>query len=280
MGYHGFGMRKEVYARKPKKAFDKIKKYNTRNPYGSPKKRDDREVYIHTYHKPAYKRWWFRILALALLGYFTYIYITDYMIPQRKIEQQKEALKQQIDLFEKEGIFDYFIENKSVADSAYALMQKSDRTLIQIGTEYQSSFIRIQSRRKIKGRSRNNRKITIETMNDFYVEDDLLMYSKPTDRKIANRGWKLRIDTQDATDIPITFLNHIKLKKSDFMPLLKRTRDKKWIFEQVSGGFKWRFNKYDSHYSFYFTNNPNLLEDVYIRNLKLLSPGVYWIHDY
>ena len=118
MGYMGFGMRKEVYKRKPKQAFEKIKKYNKKNPYGSPKQRDDREVYIHTYYKPAYKRWWFILPCLGFSGYLIYLFVSTNVIPAYKLHKEIEA-------FEDSGLLKFYQENEDEIQQAFNLMEES-----------------------------------------------------------------------------------------------------------------------------------------------------------
>lgn len=280
MGYHGFGMRKEAYKRKPKQAFDKIKKHNKKNPYAAPKTRDDREVYIHTYHKPAYKRWWFVLMALGVIGYFGYFINSTYLEPNRLAEEKKLAHEQELQAFADEGILDYYLEHKSEVEYVFALMQKSENTLIELSKKDGASFMRIQSRRKLKDRLRDYRSIPPGSMDTYYVEGDLLMYSVPVREKIAERAWRLKIHTETITDVPVTFTNHIKLTSEELIPALKSVQTHPWEFERIKAGFQWSFYRFNRKYKVFVTNEPQLLSGINTNRLKQLSPGVYWYPPY
>lgn len=84
MGYMGFGMRKEVYTKKPKDAFDKLKTYGN----DGARDKEDVEVSLNTYeeimafHRKRSKRSpWRVILNLMLfLGMVAFIAIELYYL--------------------------------------------------------------------------------------------------------------------------------------------------------------------------------------------------------
>ena len=84
MGYMGFGMKKEVYTRKPKDAFEKIKKYGNDRARSQKDKSASIQAYeeLMQFHRGKFKKSpWRTLLNLALfVGILAFITIELYYL--------------------------------------------------------------------------------------------------------------------------------------------------------------------------------------------------------
>ena len=273
MGYHGFGMRKEVYKRKPKKAFHKVKKHIKKNPYKFTEKSvtREREVYIHTYHKPAYRRWWFLVVAIAAVLLIRYTYLNTFVWPVERLEKKVAD-------FENGGILDYYHHHKATFDSLRNFINTTEGTLHEIGKNlyYPQAELGIISRSYGTGRSHHYFRPGDEERIAYRVDNDVLKYVRFDIGERQTEDWILEYDLDNIKDLHESFLEHMGVERQDLDHYLRLCFEKRWSVSDYSTGISWQFRQHDERYEIFILNNSSELTKLQKREMKELLPGIYW----
>ncbi|GAB5524785.1 MAG: hypothetical protein Roseis2KO_26570 [Roseivirga sp.] len=135
MGYMGFGMRKEVYKRKPKEAFKRRKQANTSAPQvPSQSGYDASRAYQQMRFKPAYKRLWFWVIMTLTLAGSIYFYLEDAVYPEIRLQKQ-------ITLFEEQGIIDLYQKDRRVLDSLVSFINSKEGKVARINGSLNNGLV-------------------------------------------------------------------------------------------------------------------------------------------
>ena len=272
MGYMGFGMRKEVYKRKPKPAFEKIKKYNKKHRYSNLKAedRDDREVYVHRYFEPAYKRWWFVTAAVILLAGFSYLYYDIHIYqPQLKAEE--------IAAFEQDGLLDYFMDNKPAIDSLYLFVEGVDGAVRQINNHWSNGIgLTLRSNqdkssfRKIYYSPGKDKNIVYKVKNGRLYHIIEQFESEPL------KAWMIDINLKNINELDQSFIEYLGTSHEELDRLIRVVLDKKWEVVFSDRGAIIEFKKFDRQYTLYLANEYGRFPVNTTSDKNELMPGVLW----
>lgn len=159
MGYMGFGMRKEVYTRKPKKAFEKIKRvYRKELDFPKSKKsrkkkseKQNREE-VHAY-QPFYKLRIYKALKALFIIEFSAVLIW-YMYLAEKYHQYRR------DQFESSTFRPYFKQELQNTNKVLDfLADRTDKfTCVSYSEQYKTYYLELRS--EVYGASRQSREYT------------------------------------------------------------------------------------------------------------------------
>jgi len=270
MGYMGFGMRKEVYTRKPKRPFKHIKKFIGVSHYNAPKEEVNTEFDFYTYHKPAYKRWWFITSYLLVLGYLGYWSYHEFI---HKPLTRTEA----IEAFEDGGILDYFTANKASFDSLYLFAHGRDQTLTQIGiSRTWGVALTINSRSDEGNFTSNYHEPGTQDIIRYWVQDGSLMHQTLNSEPRSAKSWVLEINIDNIDDLDQSFIEHLQTNRNELDLFLRTTFKKRWNVEFYSNGTIWHFRHLDEDYVFYLANEKGQFPISNTSEKSALMPGVYW----
>lgn len=273
MGYMGFGMRKEVYKRKPKQAFKKLKKHNRRNAYKFPEKgtKIDRDFYIHTYHRPVYKRWWFILASLLTIATIGYTYMNTFVWSIERLEKQTTD-------FENEGILAFVNEYKAAVDSIVKFMESTDGGLSEIGRSAYSYhvYLRLMSRTQSDARTSHLRS-EIDDRFTYWVEDGMIKYRRDDiDYDMKSEKWELRFALNNINSLDQSFVEHLGVSRQVLDHHLKTCFKNHWLVGLDTHGIKWQFYQYREYYEVLFLKEGVELTASEKSKMKELAPGVYW----
>jgi hypothetical protein len=126
--YMGFGMRKEVYTRKPRKSFEKIKRV-----FGIGKQNAPNEELTDTHIKVKrfrhfYQTWIFRCIAIFTIGSFLWL---------TWLKESYQGFREH--RFQKTGLVTHYTENKKLYASLRRYFDEREDRLVTIGRQDESN---------------------------------------------------------------------------------------------------------------------------------------------
>lgn len=278
MGYMGFGMRKEVYKRKPKEAFKRLKKANTSaSAEPSQSGYDASKAYQQMRFKPAYKRLWFWVIAIILTVAVVYNFLeTRVFSENRKLAE--------IALFEESGIKTYYESEKEVLDSIVQFVKSREGKVGWIGSGSRSGKMILEVRSEdyhnsIKGFPTGNQHIDRYGPNQHLepeVIDGNLRFHINDRQVLYEHHWSCDIPLEYTRDVNTTFIKHLKTDYDELDWAIRSLASKNLKLLESEHGISIRFKKLNYEYLFVFTEAPDSLNKDNSLKLTPITEGVYW----
>jgi hypothetical protein len=281
MGYMGFGMRKEVYTRKPKEAFKKIKEYRKKEtralkPDKSPKLKSPKDFsrrrFTHLGDFKIYKIiiFFFVFGIISWLIYFEDVY-NNYLRNK----------------FESEGLSEYYIEQKQYLEYLKEFVYTHDTNIHSMSAW--SNFLTIY----VKSTDMEN-KINFDSIQDYpiwpfgkqsvTIESGALVIEQDGKKQEIPEPWVYRLNISDYKQIPDSFFDYLRLDALEVQSVGHLLKKRNWSLsykEAVSIGI-WSndFGSYDYILpkDANYTPPDSISADGYTSEYKTgkIQDGVFW----
>ncbi|UXE67907.1 MAG: hypothetical protein KA713_04730 [Chryseotalea sp. WA131a] len=275
MGYMGFGMRKEDYTRKPKKAFKKYKEHFETNRA----LQDDVENYWNTNEKISrYKQLketlGFRIfIALILVVAFGYIIWIFLIREPLFLSQQKE--------FEENGINQYFVSNEKEVMLINKFAQSLTKRMVSLNyVNWCDCFeITLKHYQVEKFNDEVNWVdpffLSLEKLKDYKILDDASLIAE--NQRFANR-WMFTFRFSPNGIDSIQPLRYLNIKPKEFRQILNAFKKNSAKLDLSRGTSIELLNKKFGPYRFLIANSlgPKIDSTSVIRT-GTIRPGLKWI---
>lgn len=276
MGYMGFGMRKEVYKRRPKEAFKKLKKHQKGRTGEVKDKGAPAEFELYKPFKPAYQRWWFKISAVLIIGFTIYTFLDNTVWAEQRLVKGTQ-------LFEESGIDQFYKEQKSTIDSVFAFMEAREGRLNYVLKDWNSDLIlgfrSADYNTKRAGRSEKDHHNSSQYsygQTDYSVGDYELTFKKTGTSKTYSDYWSFDLHVEHMGKVPSGFLNHIDCTRADLDKFVRFIATKGWEVNYYENGHILHFRNLDSRYSIYLTDSLETFTEKDLKEFRTIEDGVYW----
>lgn len=238
MGFMGFGMRKEVYTRKPKEAFKRIKKVygdDVNFPKSDIKLKSDRppEPFKRYQFKPLYKMKGYKIIKWSFISITTLLIIWVFFL-------NEWVEKYQLEQFEKSAFSTYYQNELSEFDEIASFMRKRNDKLVSAGYDSYGLdyYLKIKhpntkltadttvshigfKERKDRKRIFNKDRIKNTTLilNSEFVAKKYLVVKREYDTK-----WTYSLDGILLYQVPPSMLKYLNTNKGEFYKFMQNTK--------------------------------------------------------
>lgn len=281
MGYMGFGMRKEVYKRKPKEAFKKLKPYYKGKSVRPGPNSADREVKIYGGLKPAYKRWWFIVGSILVISAAAYIYYYKEVIQPRRIQDQIRS-------FENQGIIDFYSQNSELILSVVQFQKSRSGRIRRIGRDLWSGEMVLVLRsydynKAIRNRSEYKNNYSSEDPGKE-MEDEVLEGSLRVQRLgtiyVAEQYWTYSFRLNNIREINNSFLDYMDTNTTELDGIIRLLADNNLDLYQSGQEQSLDFKKFGKTYSFIFNPDFDSRSEKDRTKFHRIENDVYWISSY
>ncbi len=276
MGYMGFGMRKEVYKRKPKEAFKRLKKANTSAPEApSQSGYDASKAYQQMRFKPAYKRLWFWVILTLTLAGATYLYLEDTVYSEIRLQEQ-------ISQFEEQGIVELYQRDKMALDSLVDFIKQREGKIARIDGSLNNGLIfglrSANYHTSVKGKpAEDHHKYRGQSINEILepeVVDGKLIYHINDYRRVFDDYWSYNLYVEYTRDVNTTFLTHIDAESATLDSIFRKASKVGYDVREIEYGVIAKFKNLEKEYLFVFTGNPDSLRAK--SKLNPIADDVFW----
>ena len=287
MGYMGFGMRKEVYTRKPKEAFKKLKQVHGEIPKNE-KGLSDADYkalkglrkyrFLHFYQSRVFRVLSLIVIASITFGTVWYLELGEYY---KKYQQAK---------FDEEGIVQYFNSNEAKLNTVYSFFSTRRNKIVSVYRgflDYQVlnlKSIDLSHKFHVDSVNRINY-FTDWTDKKCTINNNKLTVSgKGFIAKTYNDSWLLEITFSNGKPTNATVLKYLNTDWNELKKILKILKTNDWTIStnenHISLHYKHpEFNNYNIIFSDYPPNQ--LPEEWQIKGYNVKSGTikegkVYW----
>ncbi|MCE7990542.1 MAG: hypothetical protein HEP71_01125 [Roseivirga sp.] len=276
MGYMGFGMRKEVYKRKPKKAFKKVKAAYTATPKeASQASYNASKAYQDIRFRPAYKRLWFWLILILAMASAVYLYLEDTVFSEARWQER-------IAQFEETGIADLYFEDQTTLDSLVNFVKQKQGKVAHIGTSYHGDMLlsirsanyHTLSKGQRKEDHHKSRGMSVNEILEPEVIDGKLLYHINDYKKVYDLYWSYDLAVNNVRDVNTTFLAHLRTEYSVLDDMLRKATKTGYQLQELEHGVIANFRRLGRGYLFAFTDSPDSLNTR--SKLTAITTGVYW----
>ncbi|MHA7101626.1 hypothetical protein [Roseivirga pacifica] len=243
MGYMGFGMRKEVYKRKPKKSFERIKEHqkfeiNTKH---LPKYNVSKE-YQNFRFKSLRDRKWFRLALRALLFVFVLFLVWISVIVPYRFERGKSE-------FESHGIVSFFDDNDF--DHLLGFVSQRSDKILSIEKHWFDSGVGIWIKSPNYGGDGffGRTSVAHNDGDKISIENDVLYLSTETENKVFDSDWSIYLTINNISDLDETVIEYLRTTRSELDEILRAVYNKGLEIENSENGSLLSFNNYYGYYS-------------------------------
>ena len=275
MGYMGFGMKKEVYTRKPKKAFKKVKKFilpKTQAGNGDGYKAS--RAYEKIRFKPAYQRPWFWVLAISTLGVLTYVYLDRTVFEKRR---QKAATIE----FETKGIKGYYQTHQKTIDSIAHYVKTRNGKIASIGrNSFRDFWITIRSedyRSALKSEKKNHRS---HSLHNTFLQPEViqgkLKHHINNMQGVYTDYWTCSLELKYIRGINTTFIKHLKTDYQELGDIISKVAKNDFIVNESKYGMVLEFDHLENTYAFFFSSLPDSLAGTEYAPPTRIAHDLYW----
>jgi hypothetical protein len=278
----GFGMRKEDYKRKPKKPSKKLKRYD-KIPltHGSDASRQAFKTYQKIRFKPAYKRLWFRVLALVIIATTLYTFLDNTVFEEQRVLKALTA-------FEQGGIHDFYQAELSTFDSLVTFVKSRKGKVGSIETDYPNGLemtVRSADYHNLvqgipnPGHHRSDWEYKYETLEREIIEGKLRYFADGS-AHVYEDYWSCTMPVRTVADINNTFLQHLETSHHELGAIFDIVYHKGYEIRDMKSGIVIQFDRYDRTFLLAFTDSPDSIRRRNKREFSPLASGVYWVRDY
>ena len=267
----GFGMRKEVYTRKPKEAFKRVKRHvKPRTGKNVNDEKPSTETYYHTYTKPAYQRWWFRLMMMAVAALSVILYMDD------QVWSKERALEKE-QLFDQEGIFEYYDTHASAFDSVAQYLNEKQGRINYVSPSGGEVSIKILSE-NYAGSDRpaynhNHWEFVTPQTLDEVVEGQLLV-TRYGVRKVYKK-WSYTFHIKNVKQVNTTFLDYLETDVWQLNEILLKVAKQRFSAIYYDYGIVIRKEKYGYDYEFLLPSK-EVPEEKLKKFTHKMKDGVLW----
>lgn len=264
MGFMGFGMRKEVYKRKPKKSFERIKEYqklvsNTDNP---PLINASKEYQKFRFKSLRERKWMKLIFLLFFSTILAYVIFESIILPDRLAKAKAEFLTSgAINFYEQDGLDDveqFFYTRKGKLDEIRT--SYSSGIIISIRSE---DYVVDKFFGKIYSPIKNKEKVTINNgVLSIEFEDEV---------NLQETNWRTEITVNNIAEVDSSVLNYLQADAVELDSILRKIITLKLDVLNEDKGTVISFNKSFGKFSIHYYSEIDT-SFVYIRQIK---PKVY-----
>ena len=269
----GFGMKKEVYTRKPKQAFKRTK------PSLEPKaKQGDGSGYkaSKAYHDNQFKqirdRKWFKVLSLIatllLLCFVVEIFLID------DIKYWRAA-----HLFEKRGIETYYEDHKKDIDQLISFIENKEDKIASI----RSGNMLLRSENffdSLKGRNPKSHHVG----RDYYgrmlpseVVQGNIRFKKHDRYTTSKQYWTLDVQTFYLENLHPSILEHLNTDYEEVNSILDFISKQKFELHTNRQGLIITFTKYHKPYTLLVCKKPEQIKQRITKELVQLNDHLYYV---
>ncbi len=274
MGYMGFGMRKEVYTRKPKKVFKRARKTSIPVPSeASQAGYDASEAYQAIRFKPIRERKWFKLIVLiTTLGLFWLV--LDFLVLDDLV------YRFEVRNFEKKGVEGFYQEERSALDSLIYFMEKREGKIARLSTPYRVS-LRVRSENyfdSLKDRSVRAHHQGVdyyEGTKQFEIVDGNLKFKYHDFYRVYKEYWSCDLDLRKASDIPSSLLNHLQTDTLEFQHIFQMVDRYDLMVRTFKHGTVLSFTKFRKPYALVATDSISLLQERTDQTFHRIETGLY-----
>jgi hypothetical protein len=269
MGYMGFGMKKEVYARKPKKPFEIIKKSqkilsNTQN---SPEYLVSKE-YQNFRFKALYQRRWFKLSASILIFFLLILVIWVYVFIPMNLAKDKA-------LFEKVGVLEYYQSQGLDNLSAFLISRRDKVEEIEMDLWRDGVEIWIKSVNYETHPFFGNTYVRPVVSSKMKIHSSDLEIISPEDTTFYS-NWRTYLTINNIQELDESVLEYLNTDREEFDDVLRKVSSQKLSLENTDSTTRISFNSYLGYYSIYYSDKL----DSTISVIREIKPNVYLIDRY
>jgi hypothetical protein len=287
MGYMGFGMRKEVYARKPKEAFKKLKQVHGEIPKVEKGLSDSEYLDLKQHRKSRFRHFYeskiFKVLSSAII-------LASVLVLTWVFGLSKYYLNYQQEQFEKRGIIDYYESNKddlNLIKSFFSTRQKKLESVYRGFLGYQALAVKSID----VPFSYNIDSINLITYNTSWTDkictiknDTLTISGKGFIPKFIPKLWVLNISFSKPEPINSSILNYLDTDWDELSKILLILKKNNWTVLTKENYIRIRyeqplFGQYNIIFSSYSLNglsNQLDVEGYTIKSGTIAKDSVYW----
>lgn len=272
----GFGMRKEVYTRKPKKAFKKIKET-----YGEPKlaKESDEKYhpgkqYTRTRFKHFYQTRTWKIGVWSLIGFFVLMFLSITFIEPLYWDYKQNQ-------FEEKGIYALYNHKKHVYDKAAIFFIERKNKIYEL----EDRFLGIQSL--------IIQNLSIDTDSDSlvywrlgnksssaYITNGVLTFSNDSLKEVVDGNWRCSLSFKSINELHPSIFEYLNTSRDEMKSIIGLLEHNKFNINSIKNGFEIIFSvEQFGRYSFQYTSRPFIEKGVkkdHFRTGKIRD-GVFWV---
>lgn len=278
MGYMGFGMRKEVYTRKPKEAFKKIK-----GAYGNPKKLiDDNidynpgKVFERKRFKHFYQTKLWKISIWSLVGIFILILvITTFIEPLYWKYKQAQ--------FEETGINTFYNKRSHDFDKLAHFFLERDRKLLTINNRYfGDKYLIVQNiNLDIDSDSLTFWNLGSENSSATYIANGFLtIKQKNSLSKTVKNNWRCSLTFKSLKDLHPSVFEYLNTSLIEMQSIVKILERNDINVKGIKNGVEIGFSvKNFGEYQFQYAANPNIEKQMKPNNVRtgIVRDSVFWV---
>jgi hypothetical protein len=278
MGYMGFGMRKEVYTRKPRKPFEMYKEYVKKTRFLKPIKTLGRITNIQYWNlKQRFVHlsdsWIFRAFIAGLL------FITVSIVLWRS-ELDKYLVEFNQNRFEKAGITTLYHERKDDSQEVHLYFWTRRDRIYEVSDQiyFRSQNIELNSQ------ADTIIHISLDFYKTGYIENDNLIYEPGNGEKITYmKNWVLRMNKDHFGAFSESFYNYLETDQHEIKSMMDILTRYSWTIFQNDSSQQINFEESGlGNYALIFSEKPTVSDtlkkgdEIFILRSGIIEKGVYW----
>ena len=272
MGYMGFGMRKKVYTRKPKRVFQRKKQLE--KPIYHSEVSETHHAANETYQKirfiPMYQRKWFWLSGVLII-----LLIITPLIANNLNKETQAADK--LNQFHETGISEYYEQKASLYDSIFQYLAEREGRLHRIKNNYPGVYLSIRSANYPPNGRRNHLSSSIFEEEPLpEIIDGDLHYVYYESAMVFKDYWSFTLKISNVSEIQPAYIAHLQTDALSLNQILVKLAKHNLQVTANDKGIAIDFPTFDGRYVIAKIENIHKLKASYQQQLHHIKDKLYW----
>lgn len=264
MGYMGFGMRKDVYKRKPKKSFERIKKFRKQVPHKAGKLNVSKE-YQKIRFRSLRDKGWFKYLILGLLVLLVVVYLVLEIIVFPYIDEKREK-----EFFDT-GALEFYEESgiSTVLPFVQSRYERLDRISNTINGQGLELWLRSED---YKPGFFGKVYIGVEESEKARFELNKLIIEEGENIQVLDSNWRVRLQVRNIRDLDPSLFEYLDSSPTELDVVLRIVSKYNLSFVTTEeGGFVNFYRGRSYAFGYFFNQDSTTRTRIY----KEIKPGIF-----
>ncbi|GAB5524786.1 MAG: hypothetical protein Roseis2KO_26580 [Roseivirga sp.] len=272
MGYMGFGMRKEVYTRKPKKAFKKMKKPNTSAPEKPSRAGyDASKAYQQMRFKPIRERRWFKLLTATVVIFICLSVLNVTVFDELRYLKRKHD-------FEKAGVSHFYLDHKSSLDSLIRYVLEQNGKIAGIDG-HKITFRSEDYQRYRKGRSEKAHHCGLDyfgrTIRTEIIQGNL-KFPLHDFYRTFKEYWSCDVLVSEVDKLDSTFFQHLATDNSALSQIVNTVEENGLRVNNYEHGLVLSFDRFDHTYNLIYSDSISYFQNPATDDFHAIDKKLFW----